>query len=242
LAYLVNNYTRFWGFAKGSQEIEKMLNESQRGSFMLTGGKSAGKLYKILGEVMVNYHFRVDYFFGDERCVSPNAQLSNYGMSVNTLFAKSIPLGCKVERMKGECEDCSKEAERYSTKLPESVDLLLLSVGQDGHIASIFPGNKALAETEKQVVHIDSSPKPPLKRLTVTPKVIKSAKKIIVMATGKRKGKVLAKALVEPYEITQIPVRLTIGFNRVWILDRAATEGFKSVDVENTYNTRIIYA
>ena len=105
--------------------------------------------------------------------------------------------------------------------LPESLDILLLSVGLDGHIASLFPQSSALNEKTKSVVSV-VCPKPPPERLTVTPRVVQSARTTFLFAQGKEKGRILAKALVQPDDTVSLPVRLVI--DSTWILDKNAAE------------------
>jgi 6-phosphogluconolactonase len=140
-----------------------------------------------------------------------------------------IPDQCVIHRIIGEAENIKEEAKRFESILPDSIDILLLSVGPDGHIASLFPKSEFLTETEKSIIAIKNSPKPPSKKITITPKVIKSAKNIIVMATGEEKGKVLAEALKIPRNIDEMPVRITNGENTTWILDKNAISAFEKI-------------
>jgi len=74
--------------------------------------------------------------FGDELCVPPDHQDSNYRMVRKTLFPSGIPKDYTVSRMEGEVSAREAATESYEKMIPESIDILLLSVGQDGHIAS----------------------------------------------------------------------------------------------------------
>ena len=103
--------------------------------------------------------------------------------------------------------------------LPESLDIILLSLGMDGHIASLFPGNSALQQKTGSVVSV-VGPKPPPERLTITPHAINPAKSTFLFARGKEKGKVLAEALKNPNDISSLPVRLVL--DSTWVLDSYA--------------------
>ena len=105
--------------------------------------------------------------------------------------------------------------------LPESIDILLLSVGSDGHIASLFPQSNALNEKTKSVVTV-VGPKPPPERLTITTSVIQPAKATFLFAQGKEKGQILAKALESKNNIASFPFHLVLG--GTWILDTEAAE------------------
>jgi 6-phosphogluconolactonase len=105
-------------------------------------------------------------------------------------------------------------ADNYGRLLPMNIDLLLLSVGEDGHIASLFPHSPALHELQRSVVPV-VGPKAPFSRLTITPRVIESARNIIVLAEGVEKRKVYEMALEAPEDIDSIPARLAL--NGIWV-------------------------
>ena len=105
--------------------------------------------------------------------------------------------------------------------MPDSIDVLLLGVGEDEHIASLFPNNASLQECKRRVVHI-TGPKPPFERLTITPPVIAQAESIFVLATGPAKAAILSMARQAPGNFNAVPVRLVLG--ATWLLDTALTE------------------
>ena len=217
-----------------TSSIENIINQLQSKqnscSLMLTGGNTAKELYDHWYKVKFLEQKKIDYYFGDERCVTLDHADSNLRMVKDELFQNGVPQESQLYSM-------SKEQ-----ILPETIDILLLSVGEDGHIASLFPNSETLNETKLSVVTINNAPKPPPKRITITPRVIKSAKNIIVMGVGREKGKALAMALQDQENINKLPVRLTIGEKSTWILDREASNSFKSMNIRNSFGTRIIHA
>jgi 6-phosphogluconolactonase len=217
--------------------VDASKDKGESLSLMLTGGRTTCKLYDYLASQGEFVTGKYSYYFGDERCVAPDHIDSNYGLARSTLFQGTEPHN--VERIKGESSNPEDEAIRYSAILPYSIDILLLSVGEDGHIASLFPNSKALSQ-EQKVVYVTDAPKVPSNRITITPNVIHSAKQVIVMAAGNEKGKILARALIKPYDYNELPVRLTIGLT--WILDHDASTAFKQYAPNEYHKTRIIYA
>jgi 6-phosphogluconolactonase len=200
-----------------SDSINSVLAEQGKCSVMLTGGRSAARLYKAWSvrpafEQMTG----VSFYFGDERCVPPDHVESNYGMAMQTLFQNRVPAGCSVFQMEADAIDIEVAAQRYADLLPDSIDVLLLGVGEDGHIASLFPNNASLQERIRRVIPI-TGPKPPFERLTITPQVITKARSVFVLATGSAKTAVLCAALNNPNDITPLPVRLTLG--GTWLMD-----------------------
>ena len=100
--------------------------------------------------------------------------------------------------------------------MPDSIDVLLLGVGEDGHIASLFPNNASLQERKRRVIPI-TGPKPPFERLTITPQVIAKARSVFMLATGSAKAAMLCAALNNPNDIAALPARLTLG--GTWLMD-----------------------
>ena len=122
-------------------------------SLVLTGGTTAGAAYDLLASEAWRTRLdwsRVTLYFGDERRVPPDDEGSCYRLVTETLLRGVTPAG--VERMRGEEPDGDAEADRYGALLPERLDVTLLSMGEDGHCASLFPGSPQLAERE-QAVH-----------------------------------------------------------------------------------------
>ena len=188
---------------------------------MLTGGKSAEQIYKCwsTSDVLSAYLSRIHFYFGDERCVPPEDLDSNYGMARRAFLKKDIIKKINIYRIEAECEDIEAAGVRYAELLPNSIDVLLLSVGVDGHIASLFPYDPALSEYKRRVVPAVGL-KLPFKRLTITPKVISDSAEVFVLAFGKSKGRVLLEALRNPNDIASCPARLVL--NATWLLDDEA--------------------
>lgn len=194
--------------------------ETARKSVMLTGGRGAASLYQAwsayenFSATAQDTHF----YFGDERCVPPSHPDSNYLLALEILFAAGIPLNSHLHRMEADARNLDVAAARYATCLPAQIDVLLLSVGEDGHIASLFPHSAALKETERLVVPV-VGPKPPHQRLTITPPVIASARHVFVLALGEAKRSVYEEALRDPADIDSIPARLVLDKTWIFSLD-----------------------
>ncbi|HEV7866037.1 MAG TPA: 6-phosphogluconolactonase [Chthoniobacteraceae bacterium] len=138
---------------------------------------------------------RVQITFGDERCVPPDHEDSNYRMAHESLLEPAgIPAG-NVFRMRGEI-DPEAAATEYESRLAAVAarvgeeryvhDLILLGLGPDGHTASLFPGLPALDETERNILPV-IGPKPPPQRLTMTFPLLNAARQICFLARGAAK-------------------------------------------------------
>ena len=207
--------------ARIAKELNDALQRRDHVSLCLSGGSTPRPVYQALGNGLVDLEpdwSSVDVYFGDERCVDPEDPESNFRLVQESLIE---PLGRRapvVNRMEGERQP-AEAASRYGMFLPELFDLLVLGVGEDGHTASIFPFSSTLDQEEAGVA-VAYGPKPPNPRLTITPPVLTSARRTIILATGAGKADVVQRALRGPYEPRELPIQLATG--AVWILDTAA--------------------
>lgn len=209
--------------AMAAEAIETSISEAieSRGvcHLMLTGGNTAERLYAHWAKTSALPLDRIRFLFGDERCVPPDSLDSNYALVVKVLFLYNVPNDCSISRMDGENSDREAAAKAYEKLLPEAVDVLLLGLGTDGHIASLFPHNSAMRAGQRTVVPV-MGPMHPYERLTITPRVIACARSVFVLATGAEKGRVLAEAIISPADTMSMPVRLAMG--GTWLLDTEA--------------------
>lgn len=200
------------------QDLASTISSSQGYcNVMLTGGRSAERLYcawkKHPNFALLN---GVSFFFGDERCVAPNSIHSNFQMANSILFSPILPGGCRILRIHGEAEDPEAEALRYASLLPDSIDILLVGVGSDGHIASMFPGDKSWLNSSKKVIHVSSNMHP-FNRITITSNVIKISKNVFVLAPGTEKALLYSKLSEDLSNILLMPALLVA--DKVWLLD-----------------------
>src|SRR6267378_5010377 len=164
---------------------------------------------------------RTQIYFADERAVPPDHPDSNYRLAREALID---PLGIpprNVHRMKGEYPDLDVAVEEYEAHLTEPLDCLLLGIGEDGHVASLFPHHAALNQERRRVAAVLDAPKPPPRRLTLTPRALAEAWDVLVLATGAEKADAVARALEGEGPASDLPARLLR--ERTWLIDRAAS-------------------
>ncbi|PJZ45515.1 6-phosphogluconolactonase [Leptospira brenneri] len=197
--------------------IFDVLSRKERCSVMLTGGRSAAQLYRTWAS-FPNFQDiqNIDFYFSDERFVPLDHPESNYALAMNNLFETSIPKNSFVHCFEFKHSDKESIAQQYAVKLPEQIDILLLSIGEDGHIASLFPQSSAMDEANQLVVPI-IGPKAPHERFSITPLVIKNAAKIFVMACGQEKRQPLEQVILGSSDIHSLPA--LIVRHCVWITD-----------------------
>jgi len=180
----------------------------------LAGGSTPRPLYERLATCSFSW-LETHIFFGDERCVPPGHEASNYRMAREALLSK-VP--ATVHRMPGETCDAGAYEEELSKVfglgLPQ-LDLVLLGLGEDGHTASLFPGDPALDVTDRWVVRVE---RPDYARLTLTLPVLSAAKAVVFLVSGASKRAALQQLLSG----ADIPAARVRGRDQLIIADEAA--------------------
>lgn len=206
-------------------------------SVALSGGNTPQALFEWIVKLdkgTVDWN-KLLVFWGDERCVPPEHTDSNFRSAQKSIL---IPLDIPEEhifRMHGEAEP-EKEAERYSQLLAEHLtmvdgfpqfDLILLGLGEDGHTASIFPGNNSLFATT-QFCTVAKHPQSGQQRITLTGSVINHAAEVVFLVTGTPKAGIVSK-IAETPELVHYPAAKVspISGKLTWLLDKGAASGFK---------------
>lgn len=193
----------------------------------LSGGSTPRRAYQELAARLdARACERWHVWFSDERCVPPDHEASNHRMARESGFLARFPPE-NVHRMRGEAPDPHVEAERYEHELtttlgvPPRLDLVLLGLGTDGHVASLFPGTPALeAWTWVTVGH---APSPPTERLTLTSPALAQARALVFLVSGPDKRAAL-KTVFTSSAATDLPARRACPMDGdlVWLVDRAA--------------------
>jgi len=199
----------------------------------LSGGGTPKILFDILAEKSnksIGWN-QVHFFWVDERCVPPSDHESNFGMTKNILLNKINIPEKNIHRIHGEA-DPLKEADRYSREVLKHnrkinnlplIDVVLLGMGDDGHTASIFPGNLNLFNSEK-ICEVASHPFTGQKRITLTGKVINNADAIFFIVTGSSKAVIVEQIFKEDPLSVNYPATYIKPFHGslTWLLDKKA--------------------
>jgi 6-phosphogluconolactonase len=173
-----------------------------RGDVVLTGGSTPRTAYERLAEARVDWS-GTRIWFTDERCVPPDHEHSNYGMTRAALLDRVE--GVAVHRMQGELGPHEGAAayerelqDAFGDDVPE-MDLMLLGIGPDAHMCSLFPGDDALGERERSVVGVETPGMAPLvSRITLTLPVVNAARELVFLVTGEDKADAVARAFAQP--------------------------------------------
>lgn len=216
-----------------AEYLENWINDNEVVHVALSGGSTPKIVFDELSDTekyKINWS-KVHLYWGDERCVPPSDEQSNYKMTVAHLLEYiDIPIE-NIHRVLGE-NDPKKEAIRYGELLAENLsrdnevpvfDMVILGMGEDGHTASIFPHEIDLWYS-KNICEVAIHPDSGQKRITITGKVINQSKTVVFLVTGGgKKGKV-AEIINKKGDYKKYPASLVapLSENLVWFLDKDA--------------------
>lgn len=174
---------------------------------------------------------KIHLFWSDERCVAPEDPRSNYRAAAETLLPHiSIPMQ-NIHRMRGDT-DPETAAREYEALLPDRLDLIWLGLGENGHIASLFPNQPALLETTRRVLAVGVQAEV-AERLTLTLPTLNASREIQLIVTGARKAEILKSVLSGPRDPEHFPAQLLAPVGKLtWLVDKAAAARWKDVRVE----------
>jgi len=180
-----------------SAVAELLADQARRGgAIVLTGGASVGVAYERAATLEPNWR-KVSLWWSDERCVRPGDPLSNYNLVAKTLL-DSLAGMPKVHRMRGELPPAEAAAAYDAELAGVELDLLLLGLGSDGHVASLFAGSPQLLERERRATSGPAGLEPFVERVTMTMPTLLGAKRIVFLVTGDDKADAVRRAFVEP--------------------------------------------
>jgi 6-phosphogluconolactonase len=182
----------------------------------LTGGTASRVLYPILARARLDWD-RVDFYYGDERCVPPGHPDSNHHLAYQALGAT----GAHFHPVDGEAAP-EAAARAYQAALP-ALDVVHLGLGPDGHVCSLFPGHPLLEERDRRVASLLDSPKAPPARVTLTLPALREARSLWFLVTGENKQPAVREALRVP--TSRLPAALAhrAAAESLWFLDHPAS-------------------
>jgi 6-phosphogluconolactonase len=225
-------------FVRAAEEIVHVSGESicTHGQFALclTGGNTPAEVYTLIA---TRFHLSVDWnavhlFWGDERCVPPDDPASNYAMAHRTMLSKLNLNPGQIHRMRGEDEP-EQGAREYENQLKRffalgegefpRFDLILLGLGDNVHIASLFPGHPAIHENRRLAVAVEVDA-PQRHRITLTAPVLNNAARVMFIVSGQNKAQAVKTALEGPHDPDKYPGQIIDPEHGdvMWLLDRPA--------------------
>uniref|UniRef100_UPI00404778C3 6-phosphogluconolactonase n=2 Tax=Roseivirga sp. TaxID=1964215 RepID=UPI00404778C3 len=221
-----------------AQAFAEYLVEKQKDAKSIKIALSGGSTPKLLFDILAkDYAQKIDWnkihlFWGDERCVAPTDDQSNYKMTLEHLISKVAIPETNVHRILGE-NDPETEAKRYSNLLQTELkkgnnlpqfDIIMLGLGEDGHTASIFPNQMELL-TSSVLCAVATHPDSGQQRVTLTGKVINNAKAVCFLVTGTGKADKVEEIMHQEGGYKTYPAYYIqpTSDNLLWFMDEAAS-------------------
>ena len=226
--------------ARTAAEVARCLRDAARdrgvAHLALSGGSSPRRAYELLREELESFQ-DVEVWFVDERCVPPEHEQSNFRLAREALLEGAPGLASeRVHRMRGELGP-HEGARSYETELRErwpapeaasagrsesmpALDIAVLGIGPEAHVASLFPDAATLEERERLCLGVSDSPKPPPQRITLSLPVLHAARRCLLLATGAEKKGAVEAMLGEPSR--HAPASLLRRERLIVVLDDAA--------------------
>jgi 6-phosphogluconolactonase len=214
---------------------EAAVSARRRFTVALAGGNTPRTTYERLAAPPLREQMPWDrtwIFFGDERAVPPDHPESNYRMANAALLSKVPVPAAQVARLRGEAEDADAAAAEYSKLMTEvfgsrrgelpSFDLILLGMGIDGHIGSLFPGSPVLKEVFRPVAAVHAAAASIPQRMTFTLPLINAAARVMFLVAGSEKAKVVKAVLNDTGSGLPASMVRPTGGRLTWLLDKSA--------------------
>ena len=207
-----------------AQAAGELLAEAARagGHIALSGGKTPQHAYRTAARLEPDWS-RAELWWGDERCVPPDDDRSNYLLARRTLLDNLRKPPDDVHRIRGELDPDEAAAEYDAALRGVRLALNLLGIGPDGHTASLFPKAPGLGEEERLAIAAEPGLDPKVDRVTMTPPMLRNADLVLFLVAGEEKAEAAARAFAGP-ESRATPASMirSTGGRTVAILDRAA--------------------
>lgn len=225
-------------FVRAAEEIAHVAGEAicMHGEFnlCLTGGTTPARTYELLAsrfELSVDWK-EVQFYWGDERCVPPEDASSNYAMANRTMLSRLKLSPAQIHRVRGE-DQPADAARQYEAELRKNFnladgqfprfDLMLLGLGDNCHMLSLFPGIPAIHEQHRLVVPVEVEDKI-RHRVTMTAPVMNNSARIMFLVSGENKAAAVKRVLEGQDNPEQVPAHLVAPKDGVviWMMDKGA--------------------
>lgn len=244
---LVNRDAEGLAHAVAARLITRLVDVQSSGRIaqvVLTGGRVASVVYRAVAESPARSAIdwqRVEFWWGDERFLPDGDPDRNETQARDALLSHVDVDPARVHPMPADTgQGAEAAATAYASELAAAMtagdrdgvptfDVLLLGVGPDGHVASLFPEHPALYSEEDAAIAVHGSPKPPPTRISLTFPALARAYEVWFVVSGEDKAKAVRLALADTGRL-QIPAAGVKGLNRtLWLLDEAAAQEIPNI-------------
>jgi len=201
-----------------AEGLNQRLGTRPQASFGVVGGRSVGGILELLGRQQVEWG-RVHLFMADERLVALDHPDSNYRLVHPRVSSYMVPgnlhpFVCRPGEERSALRGYREELERAGGRL----DAVLLSSGEDGHIASLFPEHETVDSPEDFFITTSTAPKPPPLRMSAAPKLLAGASTAVLLFFGAGKQQALIDFMDDAVPLRRCPAKIVKAIDRHFIL------------------------
>ena len=213
-----------------ARALRTAITRGGRATIALSGGNTPRDAYALLARESGVDWTKIDVFWVDERAVGPTDDRSNYRWAKATLLDAAHVPAERVHRMPSDAPDLAAAAKAYEKAIADvfagggaDFDLMVLGVGDDGHTASLFPGDPTVDVTDR-LVTVAPAQAGREARLTLTRTVIQRARSVLVLVVGAAKRSALGRVWAPEGDVHETPSRVIRDCRGAvtWIVDEAA--------------------
>jgi 6-phosphogluconolactonase len=207
-----------------AQRAGELLAEAAHdgGHIALSGGHTPAIAYETATKLQPDWS-RTELWWGDERCVPPDDEESNYALAARTLLAHVQVAPAAVHRIRGELDPAAAADEYDSALRGIRLRLNFLGIGPDGHTGSLFPNAPGLHEHERLAIAAEPGLDPRVMRVTMTPAMLANADCVLFLVTGEEKAEAARQAFADPpSDATPSSLVRARDGQTIVVLDRAA--------------------
>jgi len=206
-------------------DAKKLLGKKDKVVWALPGGRSVGGIFDILSESVSLDWKRIHFFMADERLVPIDDMESNFGLLMEKLLYPLLRKGNITRKnmhpfiyRKKEKDAGLRTYKRELIKLGGKYDAVLLSSGEDGHIAGLYPDHNSIRDDSKYFIKMDNSPKPPPRRMTSSRNLLVCSQMAVLLFFGKGKKYALNMFKDSKLTIEQCPARIVSLIDKSYVL------------------------
>ncbi|HEY1697375.1 MAG TPA: 6-phosphogluconolactonase [Polyangiaceae bacterium] len=216
-----------------ARALRNAVGKNGRASIALSGGNTPRDAYtKLAAESGIDWT-KVNVFWVDERAVPPTDDRSNYRWAKATLVDRAGIAAGRVHRMPADAPDIDAAARSYERTIREHVELdgdgipafdaVVLGIGEDGHTASLFPGETTVDIHDRLVAAVKAAPGREA-RMTITAPALEHARQLFILAVGAGKRPALDRVWSAQGDVHETPARVVRGCRGAvtWLIDKAA--------------------
>ena len=195
--------------------INNALKQKTAVHLALAGGNSPFPIYSILADSNIDWE-KIHIWVSDERYVAIDHPQSNFGQIMKYLTSKINLPSNHLHPLNTQLllDQCAKSYQDQIIARNNAIfDLILLGMGDDGHTASLFPGHHDELASQKLVIPVTNSPKPPSQRISFTPKLINQSSQTILLSNNPVKSQMISDILRLPGKQDDSPIGILIKNN-----------------------------